>query len=60
MPRVQVIADDGRPTLDERVCAQDLASAHFRRCLGERIQWAVEDAQEDAAPQRGTLATAAA
>ena len=51
MPRIQVIADDGRLSLDERVCAADLASDHFRRCLVERIDWAVADAQQMAPPR---------
>ena len=46
MPRIQVIAHDRRPALDERVHPEDLSSAHFRRCLMERIEWAVADAQE--------------
>lgn len=46
MPRIQVIADDGRLSLDERICAADLSSDHFRRCLVERIGWAVADAQQ--------------
>lgn len=46
MPRIQVIADDGRLSLDERVCAADLSSRHFRRCLAERIGWAVADAEQ--------------
>ena len=54
MPRIHVIADDGRLTLDERICNEDLSSAHFRRCLMERIDWAVADAQE-MAPDRITL-----
>lgn len=46
MPRIHITADDGRPVLDERISRQDLSSAHFRRCLMERIAWAVADAQE--------------
>ena len=46
MPRIHIIADDGRLALDERICHEDLSSAHFRRCLMERIEWAVADAQE--------------
>ena len=34
MPRIQVIADDGRPTLDELIHPEDLSSAHFRRGAG--------------------------
>ena len=54
MPRIHIVADDGRLTLDERICPQDLSSAHFSRCLMERIDWAVADAQE-MAPQRLSL-----
>ena len=54
MPRIQVIADDGRPALDELIHPEDLSSAHFRRCLMERIDWAVADAQE-MGPARMTL-----
>jgi hypothetical protein len=46
VPRIHIVADDGRPALDERICTEDLSSAHFRRCLMERIDWAVADAQE--------------
>jgi hypothetical protein len=54
VPRIHVIADDGRLALDERLCPEDLSSAHFRRCLMERIDWAVADAQE-MAPDRLTF-----
>ena len=59
MPRIHVIADDGRLALDERVHPEDLSSAHFRRCLMERIDWAVADAQE-MAPDRLSLERPAA
>lgn len=54
MPRIHIVADDGRLALDERICQQDLSSAHFRRCLMERIDWAVADAQE-MSPERLSL-----
>jgi hypothetical protein len=46
MPRVTVTADDGTFTLSERVTPADFDSAHFRRCLCERLSWAVADADE--------------
>jgi hypothetical protein len=57
MPKVQVVADDGRVTLLERVNAGNLEAEHFRNCLAERIAWAAADAEEqeespgDAAPE---------
>jgi hypothetical protein len=45
MPRVQVIADDGWVALDELATEQQTASEHYRRCLADRIHWAVGDAQ---------------
>ena len=59
MPRIHVIADDGRLALDERIHPGDLSSEHFRRCLMERIDWAVADAQE-MAPDRLSLERPAA
>jgi hypothetical protein len=46
MPKVQVVADDGRVTLLERVNAGNLEEEHFRNCLAERIAWAAADAEE--------------
>lgn len=45
MPRVQVIADDGWLALDEHVSASKVTSELYRRQLGERIGWAVVDAE---------------
>jgi hypothetical protein len=65
MPRIQVIADDGRVTLDEWACAEQLAGQHYRRCLADRLKWAVEDAEDDdsvvlaGAALRGSLGVAA-
>jgi hypothetical protein len=46
MPNVQVVADDGRVTLLERLNATNLDEEHFRRCLAERIAWAAHDAED--------------
>lgn len=45
MPRVLVIDDDGRLTWAERVQGDDFESEHFRRCLSDRLRWAVADAE---------------
>jgi hypothetical protein len=50
MTRVKVMADDGWVLLDEHACAGQMESDYYRRCLGDRIQWAVEDADMGAAP----------
>lgn len=48
MPRIVVLSDatdEGLEVLwSERVHAANLASAHFRNQLVERLSWAVEDA----------------
>jgi hypothetical protein len=49
MARVKVVADDGWVALDELATAEQMASEHYRRCLSDRIQWAVGDAQQRAA-----------
>jgi hypothetical protein len=49
MPRVKVIGDDGWVALDELASAQQMDSEHYRRCLSDRIQWAVQDAEHHAA-----------
>lgn len=46
MARVKVVADDGWVALDELATAEQMASEHYRRCLSDRIQWAVGDAQQ--------------
>jgi hypothetical protein len=51
MAKVQVLTDDGRVTLLERVDATVLEEEHFRNCLAERIAWAAADA-EDEGPQQ--------
>jgi hypothetical protein len=46
MAKVQVLTDDGRVTLLERVDATVLEEEHFRNCLAERIAWAAADAED--------------
>jgi hypothetical protein len=45
MPRVLVISDDGDMVWNERVNHSDFEGEHFRRCLVDRIGWAVADAE---------------
>jgi len=45
MPMLQVQADDGTVIWRERVTAPDFETEHFRRCLAERVAWAVGDAE---------------
>lgn len=45
MPRVLVISDDGEMVWNERVHDSDFEGEHFRRCLVDRINWAVADAE---------------
>jgi hypothetical protein len=54
MARIVITSDDGKLTHSERVIPSDLDSEHFRRCLIERLQWAVKDAH-----WRGDRATGA-
>jgi hypothetical protein len=44
MPRVLVIDDSGTVVWSERVTPADFETDHFRRCLIERLSWAVADA----------------
>lgn len=48
MPRIIVEADDSAREVVfwERVGAEDFDAEHFRRCLCDRIAWAVSDAEE--------------
>lgn len=51
MPRIRITtearaADERAVLLDERICASDLTSAHFKLSLLERIGWAVADADD--------------
>lgn len=45
MPRVLVISDDGEMVWNEGVNGNDFEGEHFRRCLVDRIGWAVADAE---------------
>ena len=45
MPMLQVQADDGTVIWRERVTQPDFETEHFRRCLAERVAWAVSDAE---------------
>jgi hypothetical protein len=58
MPRIIVEADDSAREVVfwERVGAEDFDADHFRRCLCDRIAWAVGDAE---AVQRRPLQLAA-
>jgi hypothetical protein len=57
MPQIIVTADrssdrgEAAVMLRERVNASDLASDHFARQLLERLNWAVNDAQDVEQPQ---------
>lgn len=52
MPQIIVVTDgqvdqaEAAVMLRERISASDLESAHFAGHLLERLEWAVEDAQE--------------
>jgi hypothetical protein len=46
MARVVVTDESGTPTWTERVTPEDFETEHFRRCLCERLHWAVADATE--------------
>lgn len=48
MPRIKVIADDGWVALDEFACEQQTAHEHYRRCLSDRLHWAIRDAEQHA------------
>jgi hypothetical protein len=45
MPRVLVVSDDGEMVWNERVNTSDFEGEHFRRCLVDRVGWAVADAE---------------
>lgn len=58
MPYILVTREeDGAVTWQERVSASDFAGEHFRRCLADRLAWAVADA-EAADEERVVLAEA--
>jgi hypothetical protein len=50
MTRVRVIAADGWVALDESAGPEQLASDHYRRCLADRLAWAVADAESRSDP----------
>lgn len=56
MPHVLVTTDDGQVMHRERVCADDFATDHFRRCISERLAWAVADAQNQGDEEPGLVA----
>lgn len=45
MSRIRVVADDGWLALDEHIGADQAADEHYRRCLADRVWWAVQDAE---------------
>lgn len=45
MSRIRVVAEDGWLALDEHISADQAADEHYRRCLADRICWAVHDAE---------------
>lgn len=45
MPRILVTSDDGAVFWNESVKAPDFMADHFRRCLADRLGWAVADAE---------------
>lgn len=47
MPRIMVTDDSEREVVFwERVGQEDFETEHFRRCLADRLGWAVADAEE--------------
>lgn len=49
MPRILVTNDDGAVFWSESFKAPDFMADHFRRCLADRLGWAVADAEGPAA-----------
>ena len=45
MPRVLVVDNDQEIYWEESVSASDFDAEHFRRCLADRLGWAVTDAE---------------
>ena len=45
MPRVIVTTDEGEMIWNEGVNASDFEDEHFRRCVLDRLGWAVADAE---------------
>jgi hypothetical protein len=45
MTRILVAREDGEIFWNESVTAADFETEHFRRCLADRLGWAVADAE---------------
>jgi len=45
MTRILVTREDGDVVWNEGVTAADFQTEHFRRCLADRLSWAVADAE---------------
>ena len=45
MPRVMITTDEGEMIWNEGVNASDFEGEQFRRCLVDRLAWAVADAE---------------
>ena len=45
MARVLVVSDEGEMVWNEGVNQSDFEGEHFRRCLADRLGWAVADAE---------------
>jgi uncharacterized membrane protein len=50
MPRILVTREDGEVFWNEGVTAKDFETEHFRRCLADRLGWAVADAETRSVP----------
>lgn len=52
MPRIIVVDDNGKTTMDERVVADHLDDEHSAVQLLERLAWGIEDAEKRLGPPR--------
>jgi hypothetical protein len=50
MTRILVAREDGEIFWNESVTAEDFETEHFRRCLSDRLGWAVADAEAFSLP----------
>jgi hypothetical protein len=50
MTRILVTREDGEVFWNESVHARDFETEHFRRCLADRLGWAVADAEQFSLP----------
>jgi hypothetical protein len=50
MTRILVAREDGEIFWNETVTAADFETEHFRRCLADRLGWAVTDAESFSLP----------